>query len=164
MRLVLAFILVSVAVSCTTGSSARTAPLRIGLFVGVDGVTYSSDGSKFGLYGKYADRELVRKVPAEELVRLVSRLTEAGLLNEKPPRLDVMKIPPQTYEVRIQWADHEYHCRWYHSHHCVGGCHVPSKYLDILDDVPVSWRADLPRKFVDQNRELIDEEKTPKRN
>jgi hypothetical protein len=162
--LVLVLGLAAVAGCQTASSSTATAPVRIGFFVGVDAITYSVDGSKFHLYEKYVDRELMMQVPSEELARLVARLTDAGMLAERTPELYAAPIPPLTYELWIKWPDHDFHCRWYHSHNCVGGCHVPSKYLDILDNVPTSWRTDILRIFTDQNRELINEEKTQNQN
>jgi hypothetical protein len=142
--------------------STSAPPIRISLFIGVDAITYSTDGSKCALYAEYLDRELATKVSTSELAHVVSCLTGAGLLRERSRELGEIAIPPQTYEIRIKWPDREFQCRWWHSHQCRGGCQVPSKYLDMLDDVPASWKTDILRKFIDVNRKLNAEEKEKK--
>jgi hypothetical protein len=148
-----------VALGAQSSPSTNAPPVRIGLFIGVDGVTYSCDGSRFDLYREYRDRESMTNVSTSELARVVSRLTEAGLLNEKSRGLGgTITIPAQTLEIRIQWPGREFHCTWFWR----PGSQVPGKYLDILDDVPASWKTEFLRKFVDANRKLDVEYKAHK--
>ena len=136
---------------CCVGSSPTTSevPLRIGIFVGVDSITLSTNGSKFGLYNYRTPVERTVKVSRRQLLNLANRLLSNGFADDAPvtyPR-DV-GVPPQTYEIRIKWTRQEIVRRWYHSE----GHQVPEKYLQVLEELQEKVKQPVLKTFIEQNR------------
>ena len=136
------------------GSSYKTneAPLRVGIFVGVDSITLSTNGSKFGLYNYRPPRELPVKVSRRQLLSLTEKLLSTGLADEtQVADPDGFGIPPQTYEIRIKWAKQEIVRRWYHSY----GHQVPEKYLQVLEEFQEKVKQPVLKQFIEQNRKIV---------
>ena len=138
---------------CCVGSSPATSevPLRVGIFVGVDSITLSTNGSKFGLYNYRPPVERPVKVSRRQLLNLANSLLTKGFADDAPvgyPR-DV-DIPPQTYEIRIKWSKQEIVRRWYHS----GGHQVPEKYLQVLEELQEKVKQPVLQTFIEQNRAI----------
>lgn len=125
-------------------------PVRLGLFKGVDGITYSADGGRFDRYKKYGHRERIVRVSQSELADIVQRLTKAGLLDEQTRTPIAFDLPPQSYDLLIAWKDHESGCRWWH----YPDYQIPEKYLDVLEAVPPSWRRPLLVEILKDNWRL----------
>jgi hypothetical protein len=103
---------------CCVGSSYTTneIPLRVGIFVGIESITLSTNGSKFGLYNYRPATEFPVKVSRRQLLSLTNSLLSKGFADDAPvgyPR--IVDVPPQTYEIRIKWAKQEIVRRWYHA-------------------------------------------------
>jgi len=136
---------------CCLGSSYTTseAPLRVGIFVGVDSITLSTNGSKFGLYNYRPPRELPIRVSRRQLLNLTEKLLSRGLADESQVAYpDGSGIPPETYEIRIKWAKQEIVRRWYHS----PGHQVPEKYLHVLEEFQEKVRQPVLKQFIEENR------------
>jgi hypothetical protein len=136
------------------GSSYTTneIPLRVGIFVGVDSITLSKNGSKFGLYNYRPPTESPVKVSRRQLLSLADRLLSKGFADDR--QVDYpggSGIPPQTYEIRIKWAKQEIVRRWYHA----DGYQVPEKYLQVLEELQEKIKQPVLKKFIEQNREII---------
>ena len=85
------------------GTVLPLAPATVAVYVGVDGVSFSTDGSPCGKYPEYADRETVVRVPAEDVDRAVADLRGAGFFQDQGPVLgSVPGIPPESLVVRVQ--------------------------------------------------------------
>ena len=136
---------------CCFGSSYTTSepPLRVGIFVGVDSITLSTNGSKFGLYNYRPPTEFPVKVSRRQLLSLTNSLLSKGFADDAqvgyPRSFDV---PPQTYEIRIKWAKQEIVRRWYHS----PGHQVPEKYLQVLEEFQEKVRQPVLKQFIEENR------------
>jgi len=125
-KLLLAVVLTLLCIGASYPSDER--PLRVGIFVGVDGVTLSQDGSKFALFKNYRHREVALKVSRSELISIVNSLMTRGFANDVSVKCpDGPGIPPQTYEIRITWPKKGIVHRWYHA----DGCQAPEKYLEV---------------------------------
>jgi hypothetical protein len=123
-------------------------PLRLGIFVGVDGTTFSSDNTKFDFFDDYKDREKVIIVSAAELSDIVGKLAAAGLLEEKQSNSSYFVSLPVDNTFYISWADRIRMFTWIHD----SECRVPEKYLSILEEVNVRHHDPLITNFVDYNR------------
>ena len=149
-RLLLAVVLTLLCIGASYPIDER--PLRVGIFVGVDGVTLSQDGSKFALFKNYRHREVALKVSRSELISIVKSLMTRGFANDVSVKYpDGSGIPPQTYEIRIKWPNKEIVHRWYHA----DGCQAPEKYLEVLNALERTHKQPLIRKFIDANREKL---------
>ena len=126
-------------------------PLRLGIFVGVDGVTFSSDNTKFNFFDDYRDREKVIKVSPEELSEIVHKLVAAGLLEERQWNSSFFVSLPVDYTFFISWPDRMRNFTWIHD----SECRVPEKYLDVLEEVNVRYHDQLIQNFIDYNRRNV---------
>jgi len=149
------YVLMTITLSlCCVGSSYTTkeAPLRVGIFVGVESITLSTNGSKFGLYNYRPPTEFPVKVSRRQLLSLTNSLLSKGFADDAqvgyPRSFDV---PPQTYEIRIKWAKQEIVRRWYHA----DGYQVPAKYLQVLEELQEKVKQPVLKKFIEQNRKTI---------
>lgn|GEM_PF-2473625 len=139
---------------CCLGSSYTTneVPLRVGIFVGVDSITLSTNGSKFGLYNYRPPRELPVKVSRRQLLGLADRLLAKGFADDTPVGYPSGNgIPPQTYEIRIKWTKQEIVGRWYHA----DGHQVPEKYLQVLEALQEKVKQPVLKQFIEENREIV---------
>jgi hypothetical protein len=123
-------------------------PLRLGIFVGVDGVTFSTDNTKFNFFDEYSDREKTIMVSAAELSEIVDKLAAAGLLEERQSNSSYFISLPVDNTFYISWPDRTRQFSWIHD----SECRVPEKYLSILEEVNVKHHDPLIKNFVDYNR------------
>ena len=127
---------------------ALQVPLRLGVFVGVDGVTFCSDNTKFNFFDDYSDREKVIMVSPEELSEVVHKLVAAGLLEERQSNSSFFVSLPVDNTFYISWPDRMRHFTWIHD----SECRVPEKYLSVLEEVNVRYHDQLIQNFIDYNR------------
>jgi hypothetical protein len=146
-------VIVILSLYCLGSSSATNeVPLRVGIFVGVDSITLSTNGSKFGLYNYRPPRELPVKVSRRQLLSLADRLLSQGFADDTQVGYPSgIGIPPQTYEIRIKWAKQELVRRWYQA----DGHQVPEKYLQVLEALQEKVKQPVLKQFIEQNREII---------
>ena len=123
-------------------------PLRLGIFVGVDGVTLSTENTKFDLFDEYRDREKAIMVSTAELSEMVDKLAAAGLLEERQSNSSYFISLPVNNTFYISWPDRTRQFSWIHD----SQCRVPEKYLSILEEVNVKHHDPLIKNFVDYNR------------
>jgi hypothetical protein len=123
-------------------------PLRVGIFVGVDGVTFSIDNSGFNLFDDYRERESVIVVPQEELSEMVHQLIAAGLLEERQSNSSFAISLPVNNTIMIAWPDRVRTFTWIHDNEC----RVPEKYLSVLEEVNVRYRVPLIQDLITYNR------------
>jgi hypothetical protein len=122
--------------------------LRLGIFVGVDGVTFSSDNTKFNFFDDYKDREKAIMVSPGELSEIVHKLAATGLLEEKQSNSSLFISLPVNNTFYISWPDRTRQFSWIYD----SECRVPEKYLSILEEVNVRYHEPLIKNFVDYNR------------
>jgi len=123
-------------------------PLRIGIFIGVDGATLSADGKKFEFYEQYLDRETLVPMSPAELRELVSQLRSAGLFDEDELNTPAFISLPETFTIVIAWPDQHQRFTWITRDEC----RVPEKYLQILERINVDRKLELVQQFLDFNR------------
>jgi hypothetical protein len=127
-------------------------PLRIGVFIGVDGITLSADGKKFERYQAYKERENIIQMSPAELSKVAYQLITNGLLEEAefnaPASIDV---PPQTYTILLAWPDSVRQFTWASRDECK----VPEKYLLILERLNSDLKLPLIKNFIASNRRQI---------
>ena len=123
-------------------------PLRIGVFIGVDGVTFSADGNKFALYERYEDRETVVPMSPAELSDVAHELRSAGLFEEDEFNAPAFISLPQTYMIVLAWPDEVRQFIWISRDEC----RVPEKYLRILEELNRRDNLSLTRNFIAHNR------------
>ena len=123
-------------------------PLRLGIFIGVDAVTFSSDNRKFNLFDDYRKRETAIVVSSEELSEIVHQLVVAGLLKEEECIPSFISLPVNN-TIIIAWPDGMREFTW-----TMNGdeCRVPEKYLSVLEEVNGRHHAPLIEKFITYNR------------
>jgi hypothetical protein len=145
---------ITLSLFCVGSSPTTTSevPLRVGIFVGVDSITLSTNGSKFGLYNYRPPREFLVKVSRRQLLSFTNSLLSKGFADDAPVGYPADGgIPPQTYEIRIKWAKQEIVRRWYHS----AGHQVPQKYLQVLEELQEKVKQPVLNMFIEQNRETL---------
>jgi len=126
----------------------------VGIFVGVESITLSTNRSKFGLYNYRPPTEFPVKVSRRQLLSLTNSLLSKGFADDAPvgyPLPLSFDVPPQTYQIRIKWAKQEIVRRWYHA----DGYQVPEKYLQILEELQEKVKQPVLKKFIEQNRITI---------
>ena len=112
--------------------SSTEAKARLGLFIGVDGQTFSEEGRGFRLFEGYFDHESILAVPTAQLELVIARLEKAGISSENEPQLQFVDFQlPLTYRIRLTSQTNDIERIWYHSLNCRGGCQVPVKYLAL---------------------------------
>lgn len=126
----------------------QRSPLRLGIFTGVDGVTFSCDSSMFNLFDDYRERETVITVSPEELSEIVHKLTAAGLLKEEEECIPSFISLPVNNTIIIAWPDGVREFTWIYA----DGCRVPEKYLSVLEEVTRRHHAPLIEEFITYNR------------
>ena len=126
-------------------------PLRIGIFIGVDGVTLSADGKKFVPYEGYEDRETVVPMSPAELMDLAHDLKSAGLFEEAEFNAPIVVSLPQVYAIVLAWPDEERRFMWISRDEC----RIPEKYLRIFEKLNVELRLPLIKEFIAHNRPHI---------
>ena len=129
-------------------STEGLTPLRIGIFIGVDGATLSADGKKFEFYEDYLDRETLVPMSPAELSDLVAQLRTAGLFEEAESNSPYFISLPQTFTIEIAWPDHHRSFTWIRGDEC----RVPEKYLPILERFNTNRKLEVVRQFIDFNR------------
>jgi hypothetical protein len=122
-------------------------PLRLGIFIGVDGVTFSTDNSKFSFFDDYRERETAIVVSSEELSDIVHQLMVAGLAKEEECTPSFISLPVNN-TIFVAWPDGMQEFTW------IGDdeCRVPEKYLSVLEDVNSRHHVPLIEKFMTYNR------------
>ena len=123
-------------------------PLRLGIFADVDGVTFSTDNTRFNLFDDYRDREKAITVSPEELSDIVDRLLAAGLLEESHVNAPLFISLPVANTIMIAWPDRVRQFTWVYGDEC----RVPEKYLSVLEDVNARHRVMLLKDFITYNR------------
>ena len=123
-------------------------PLRIGIFIGVDGATLSADGKKFGFYEDYYDREVFVPISPAELRDVVHQLRSAGLFEEAELNSLFFVSLPQTFTIVVAWPDEHRRFSWIPGDEC----RVPERYLHILERLNDSRRLTLIQDFIRYNR------------
>lgn len=123
-------------------------PLRLGIFVAVDGVTFSTDNTKFNLFEEYTDRERAIVVSQAELSEIVHKFAAAGLLEERQWNSSFFISLPVDNTFYISWPDRMRQFSWIHD----SECRVPEKYLSILEELNLKHPDPLIKDFVDYNR------------
>src|SRR4029453_12110921 len=93
-------------------------PLRLGIFVGVDGVTFSSDNTKFNFFDDCKDREKAIMVSPAELSEIDHKLAAAGLLEEKQSNSSFFVSLPVDNTFYISWPDRTRHFSWIYDSEC----------------------------------------------
>ncbi len=132
-------------------------PLRIGIFIGVDGVTLSADGKKFGFYEDYDDREILIPVSPTELSDIVGNLRSAGLFEEAEFNSPFFVSLPQTFTIVIGWPDKDRRFTWITRDEC----RVPEKYLEILQKFNRRFKSTLIQDFVSYSHRNVSSENPP---
>ena len=123
-------------------------PLRSGIFIGVDGVTFSTDYTTFNLFDDYRDREKAIMVSPDELSEVVHKLVAAGLLEESQFNSPSFISLPVGNTIRIVWADRAREFTWIYG----DDCRVPEKYLSVLEELNSKHSAPLLKDFIMYNR------------
>ena len=132
-------------------------PLRIGVFIGVDGVTLSANGKKFAPYEAYEDRETVVPMSPADLSDVARQLNSAGLFEEAEFNAPAVISLPQTYTIVIAWPDEERQFQWISRDECS----VPEKYLRIFEKLNRNLELPLIRDFIAHNRRQVSAEAQP---
>lgn len=122
-------------------------PIRLAVFIGVEGVTFSADASKFDLYDDYKDQEMVVLVSQDELSEIVGKFVAAGLLEEKEMNSPIVVSLPQNYTIIMAWPDKTREFTWT----VRDEYRVPEKYLLVLDGVNNRYKVSLIRRFLNRN-------------
>jgi len=130
-------------------------PLRIGIFIGVDGATLSADGKKFASYEDYDDREMLVSISPRELSDLVNQLRAAGLFEEAEVNSPFFISLPQTFTIVIAWPDEQRSFTWIPGDEC----RVPDKYLQILERLNRRLQLTLIQDFIAHNRHRVSSER-----
>ena len=137
-----------VKISIPTGNTSETlTPLRIGIFVGVDGSTFSADGKRFEFYEDYLDREKLVPMSPAELNDLLAQLRTAGLFEEAESNSPYFISLPQIYTIVIAWPDKQRWVTWIRGDEC----RVPEKYLQIIERFNSHRKLDAVQEFIDHN-------------
>ena len=123
-------------------------PLRIGIFIGVDGATLSADGKRFGFYEDYDDREMLVPISPAELSEIVNQLRTAGLFEEAELNSPFSVSLPQIFSIEVAGPDKHRRFAWITSDEC----RVPEKYLEILERFNRNLKLKLIHDFVAYNR------------
>ena len=123
-------------------------PLRVGIFIGVDGATLSADGKTFEFYEEYLDRETLVPMSPAELSEVVNELRSSGLFEEDESNTPAFVSLPQFYTIVIAWPDHLRNFTWITRDEC----RVPEKYLQILERLNIDRKPEVIQQFVDINR------------
>jgi len=123
-------------------------PLRLGIFAGVDGVTFSTDNTRFNLFDGYRDRETAITISPDELSDIIDRLLAAGLLEESHVNAPFFISLPVANTIMIAWPDRVRQFTWVYGDEC----RVPEKYLSILEDVNARHSVTLLKDFITYNR------------
>ena len=123
-------------------------PLRVGIFIGVDGATLSADGKKFEFYEEYLDRETLVPMSPAELSDVVKQLRSAGLFAESESNTPYFISLPQTFTIEIAWPDQHRRFTWIPGDEC----RVPEKYLEILERLNRNRKLAVVQEFIDHNR------------
>jgi hypothetical protein len=132
-------------------------PLRIGVFIGVDGVSLSATGKKFSPYEAYKDRETVVAMSPAELTDVAQELRSAGLFEEAEFNAPAFISLPQSYSIMFAWPDEERQFTWISRDECS----VPEKYLRIFEKLNKNLKLSLIRDFIAHNRRQIPSEAQP---
>jgi hypothetical protein len=135
-------------------TSESVTPLRIGIFIGVDGATLSADGKKFGFYEDYFDREVFVPISPAELRDVVHQLRSAGLFEEAEFNSPFFVSLPQTFSIVVAWADEQRRFSWIPGDEC----RVPEKYLQILERLNRTLKHRLIQDFIAHNRHRVSSE------
>jgi hypothetical protein len=131
---------------CTTRYSLT--PLRIGVFIGVDGATLSANGEKFAPYKAYEDRETIFLISPADLSDLARQLMSAGLFEEAEFNAPAVMSLPQAYTIILAWPEEVRQFTWFSGEECK----VPEKYLKILETLNRNHDISLIGKFIAHNR------------
>ena len=132
-------------------------PLRIGIFIGVDGVTLSADGKLFGFYEDYHEREMLVPISPAELSEVLNQLRSAGLFEEAKFNSPFFVSLPQTFTIVVAWPDQHRRFIW-----ILGdGCSVPEKYLQVLERFNGDLKLKLIHDFIAHNRRGVSSENPP---
>jgi hypothetical protein len=123
-------------------------PLRIGIFIGVDGATLSADSKKFAFYEDYADRETLVPMSPVELRTVVDELRSAGLFEEAEFNAPSFISLPQTFTIVFAWPDEQRRFTWITRDEC----RVPEKYLQILERLNKNLKLPVIEEFIAANR------------
>ena len=132
-------------------------PLRLGVFIGVDGVTLSADGKKLAPYKAYEDRETVVPMSPAELTDVADQLRSAGLFEEAELNAPAVISLPQSYTIVLAWPDEERQFTWISRDECS----VPEKYLRIFEKLNRNLNLPLVRDFIAHNRRQVLSEAQP---
>lgn len=123
-------------------------PLRIGVFIGVEGVRFSPNLSKFVLFAEFEKQENAAQMSPAKLAEVAIQLTRAGLLEENEFNNPVTISMPAAYTIILAWPDEVREFTWTSQNECS----VPGKYLRILDGLDRQFDLPLIRKFTAHNR------------
>lgn len=123
-------------------------PLRIGIFIGVDGTTLSADGKLFRFYEDYHDREMLVRTSPAELIEILNQLRTAGLFEEAEMNSPFFVSLPQTFSIVVAWPDRQRRVTWILGDECV----VPEKYLQVLERFNRNRQLKLIQDFIAYNR------------
>ncbi len=123
-------------------------PLRIGIFIGVDGATLSADGKKFSFFESYDDRETLVGMSPTELSEIANQLRTAGLFEEAEFNTPFFVSLPQTFTIVIAWPDEHRRFTWITG----DDCKVPEKYLQIFERLNNDLKLQLVQEFIAHNR------------
>jgi hypothetical protein len=138
-------------------SRSSLTPLKIGIFIGVDGATLSADGKKFALYESYYDRETLVGMSPAELTDIVNQLRSAGLFEEAESNSPFFISLPQTFTITISWPDEDRRFTWITG----DDCRVPEKYLQIFERLNNDLKLHVIQEFIAHNRWGVDPDEPP---
>jgi hypothetical protein len=123
---------------------------KLVIYLGVDGVCFSADGSKYGKYEKYLDREVAVSLSPDDLDLRIRYLKRLGFEAEKSRTLDIIDgVPPQTFTVVMQSSSVTKEVQFF----CRKGLEVPERYLAVLDYHPDSKKPETLKKIIELSRQ-----------
>jgi hypothetical protein len=123
---------------------------KLAIYLGVDGVCFSTDGSKYGKYVKYSDREATVSLATDDLELRIRQLKRLGFEMEHHRTLEVIDgVPPQTLTIVIQSSSVTKEVQFF----CRKGLEVPERYLVVLDYLPDSKKPEALNKFIELSRQ-----------
>jgi hypothetical protein len=121
---------------------------KVAVYVGVDGICFSTDGSPCGKYPEYAARETVVRVPAEDIERAIADLRTAGFFEDHDRAPGVIAgLPPESFLILVQSADAVHEVLFFYQ----AGLQVPASYLSALGPLADATDSPTMAKFLSMN-------------
>jgi hypothetical protein len=133
-------------------SNVKEAGKSVSIFKGVDGVTYSTVGTKRGKYEKYLDRESAVTLSNDQLEKLISELKEAGFLSEKDRELKLRGgVPPESFIIVLSSDGQTRECKYYYHPESA----IPEKFLAAFERLPEDKKPKIVAEILELNRKVL---------